>query len=117
MSPPPVLAAGQTPLHYAARKGSVEIVRELRAAGAWVDLKDESGSTPLQEAAKKGHVAVVEALLAAGASVNLQNSTGTHLNDQQEGWVKRGSEGIEDTTGSSGMDSLTTLLDNTKVRG
>src|SRR3990172_7504907 len=54
---------GKTPLHGAAARGHVEVVRALRAAaGANVNARDDFGRTPLHEAAERGHVEVVRAL-------------------------------------------------------
>ena len=38
---------GQTPLHYAAMSGSDEVVLELLAHGADIDLQDDLGETAL----------------------------------------------------------------------
>ena len=40
------MAGGWTPAHYAAEKGSVEILRALVENGASVTKKDNSGDTP-----------------------------------------------------------------------
>lgn len=69
---------GKTPLHYAAEKGNIEIVRELlkergsifTRKGAAVNILDKHGKTPLFYAAKKGNTQVVQELLEKGAAVD-----------------------------------------------
>jgi uncharacterized protein len=57
----------------AARTGHAGTVRDMIAAGANVNVKDEHGNTPLIEAARNGHDDVVRALLAAGADAKARN--------------------------------------------
>lgn len=49
------------------RKGWLDGVKLLLAAGAEVDLANKSGLSALGEAVARGHVEVAEALLEAGA--------------------------------------------------
>lgn len=60
---------GWTPLHFAARTGSVEAVQLLLDAGASVNVPDSKGVTPLHRAlATNDHVLpLIQALLMAGA--------------------------------------------------
>jgi ankyrin repeat protein len=69
-----------TPLHVAAYNADVEAVRQLLAAGALPDLRDENGYTPLLWASFRAAVAdqvpVIEALIAAGADPDAINGSG-----------------------------------------
>lgn len=48
--------SGYTPLHYAARKGHVDICKILLQNGALIDAKTNSGqATPLHKAAAAGN--------------------------------------------------------------
>lgn len=57
----------ETALHWGARSGSGEVVRQLLQAGRSPDVADQSGETPLQVAAGYGMASAVAELLAAGA--------------------------------------------------
>jgi cytohesin len=67
---------GSTPLHIAAYKGHVEIVKILLDRGADLNAKDNTGHAPLHWAAIEGHVDVVRVLLDRGANPNAKNNTG-----------------------------------------
>eukprot|EP01114_Cavostelium_apophysatum_P014797 TRINITY_DN3922_c1_g1_i1.p1 TRINITY_DN3922_c1_g1~~TRINITY_DN3922_c1_g1_i1.p1 ORF type:complete len:591 (-),score=160.58 TRINITY_DN3922_c1_g1_i1:303-2075(-) len=72
----------QTPLHIAARSGSLDCVRLLLEKGASVNSKDIKGNTPLHLAAIGGYEAMVSLLIKKGAKVteeNLDNKTAMHL--------------------------------------
>lgn len=68
------------PLHSAAYNADVETLRQLLAAGALPDLRDEKGYTALLWASFRAAVAdqvpVIEALLAAGADPDAINGSG-----------------------------------------
>ena len=51
-------------------------VKQLPAAGAPVDAREQNGTTPLMAAALEGHRQVVELLLASGAAVNARTADG-----------------------------------------
>lgn len=66
-----------TALHFAARKGHVNVVRRLLPffEGS-ADIPTKTNWTPLMMAADKGHLEVVRLLLAGGASPLAKSSTG-----------------------------------------
>jgi len=63
-------AAGRTPLHNAADKGQVEVMRVLLDAKADVNKGDVEGVTPLHISASKDGDSAVKLLLGWGAKVN-----------------------------------------------
>ncbi|KDO22630.1 TKL protein kinase [Saprolegnia parasitica CBS 223.65] len=69
--------SGWTPLHYAASKGHVDVVRLLLDKGAKFDACTTDGSTLLHCAASNGHVDVVRLLLDKGADVDASNANGS----------------------------------------
>ena len=64
---------GWTPLHYAASKGQLAMVRLLIADKAIINAPAPDGTTALMMAAFAGSEPVVRALLEAGADVTTQN--------------------------------------------
>jgi ankyrin repeat protein len=64
---------GWTPLHYAATKGQVDIIRLLREHHAYIDAESPNKSTPLMLAAMYGTVEAVKFLIEEGADVSLKN--------------------------------------------
>jgi hypothetical protein len=67
---------GTTPLHAAAEKGHIEVVKLLIENGAYVNAKDKYGWTPLHEAANNGHIEVVKVLLEHGADPDIADIIG-----------------------------------------
>jgi cytohesin len=65
-----------TPLHYAAGGGHLEVVKLLLADGADVAAKDYGGAMPLHYAAYGGHMDVAELLLANKADINAKDLNG-----------------------------------------
>ena len=66
-----VREGAKTPaLHQAAQKGDLERVKELLAAGEFVDQEDAPGRTALYFAAFFGHTQIIETLLKQGANIN-----------------------------------------------
>ena len=68
--------APNLPIHYASRKGNIEVVRQQIAAGTDVNVKNNFGSTPLHHASAAGHREIVELLIIAGADVNGKMNNG-----------------------------------------
>lgn len=67
---------GWTPLHYAATGGQPEIIRILLEAHAYIDAESPNKSTPLMLAAQYGTEDSVRLLLEAGADPLLRNQLG-----------------------------------------
>ena len=61
---------GCTPLHYAAKNGQVEVVRELLRSGADPSACDQDTESVLMWASAAGQTEVVRLILDAGADVN-----------------------------------------------
>ena len=68
---------GLAPIHQAAKRGHVEVVKWLiEEAGALVGLEDGDGETALHKASLKGHAEVVEYLIGRGAEVDGADADG-----------------------------------------
>ncbi|KAM0335464.1 hypothetical protein ACHAQA_000512 [Verticillium albo-atrum] len=67
---------GQTPLHLAALRGRVDIIKELRGSIS-PENQDRNGNTPLHWASSQGHAAAAKALLDQGASVRARDDYGS----------------------------------------
>ena len=75
-APPGPAKGGLTPLHFAARQGSVDAVRVLVAAGADVNQTSADGSSPLLVAVQNGFYGIAQFLVDSKANVNLANNRG-----------------------------------------
>ena len=64
---------GWTPLHYAATKAHVPMMRFLLENHAFIDAPSPNGTTPLMMAARYGNETSVEVLLAAKADPKVRN--------------------------------------------
>ena len=77
-SDPALVAAkdkgGETPLHWAAFSGNVDLVRFLLEKGAEVDARNGRGLTPLAFTALKGRTPAAGLLIERGADVNVRNA-------------------------------------------
>jgi|tagenome__1003787_1003787.scaffolds.fasta_scaffold20349838_2 ankyrin repeat protein len=67
---------GDTPLHLAARFGSVEEIAALAEWGANLDSVGDYGHTPLHHAAIMGRADALNALLKLGARTDIRNEDG-----------------------------------------
>jgi truncated hemoglobin YjbI len=65
-----------TPLHMAARRGSLEIAEALLDCGADVDARDSLGDTPLRRSVNCDKIPVASLLLARGADVQSVGNKG-----------------------------------------
>jgi hypothetical protein len=66
----------KTPLHIAAEKGHLEIIKGLLKFGAIIDSKSEYGKTALHFAAENGHLEIVKCLLKFGAIIDSKDKYG-----------------------------------------
>lgn len=69
----------QTPLHYAAGNGHLDVARYLLAKGADIDAIDRTGQPPLAGALGRSHPAVAEFLIARGADLGIRGEFGGML--------------------------------------
>ena len=69
-------AVDDTLLHLAARKGAVEDIEILAAAGAEIKAIGDLGNAPLHQAAIRGQVASIKKLLDLGANRDVANEFG-----------------------------------------
>ena len=67
---------GWTPLHYAATKGHIDIMRLLIENHAYLDAESPNGTTPLMMAAHYGTPMATKLLLEEGADPRLKNQLG-----------------------------------------
>jgi ankyrin repeat protein len=69
----------QTPLHLAAMRGAVDMVKTLVNSGANLHKVDLDGSHPIHLAASQGHLSLVKLMLTMGASLHAKDYTGKTL--------------------------------------
>ena len=67
---------GWTPLHYAATKGNIDIMRLLIENHAYLDAESPNGTTPLMMAAHYGTPMATKLLLEEGADPRMKNQLG-----------------------------------------
>jgi ankyrin repeat protein len=65
-----------TPLHYAVRDGSVDVVKLLLASKADVNARNRFGMTPLHQAVFSNRVDIAVLLVNGGADVNAEDNLG-----------------------------------------
>ncbi|UCH83917.1 MAG: ankyrin repeat domain-containing protein [Candidatus Latescibacterota bacterium] len=66
----------ETPLHFAAASGNLDLVEYLVSSGAEVDAPNNVGQTPLLYAAYDGHVEICEFLIRVGAKADFRDGRG-----------------------------------------
>ncbi len=76
---------GWSPLMYAVHHGNVDIVKELLAAGADVNLKTTRGDTALKLAQQSSNAEVIQLLKQAGAKEEYMHKEGVYM---QEGYMQ-----------------------------
>ncbi|KAM3603568.1 uncharacterized protein V6R79_025024 [Siganus canaliculatus] len=67
---------GRSPLHLAAYKGHIEVVRILLKAGCDLDIQDDGEQTALHRAAVVGNGDVISALIQEGCTLDRQDKDG-----------------------------------------
>ncbi|XP_059355159.1 ankyrin repeat domain-containing protein 6b isoform X3 [Carassius carassius] len=67
---------GRTPLHLAAYKGHIAVVRILLAAGCDLDIQDDGDQTALHRSAVVGNTDVISALIQEGCALDRQDKAG-----------------------------------------
>ncbi len=67
---------GWAPLHYAATKGNIAIIRLLLENHAYIDAESPNKTTPLMMAAMYGTVEAVKLLVEEGADIAIKNEQG-----------------------------------------
>jgi ankyrin repeat protein len=67
-------AQGWTPMHYAAKNGSLTVLLALISRGAGVDPPDNNQKTPLIVAMENAKVAVARSLIELGADIEARDS-------------------------------------------
>ena len=90
---------GWTPLHYAATKGHVEMMKLLLEMHAYIDAESPNGTTPLMMAAHYGTPLATKLLLDEGADPTPKNEKGLSaldfaLNGPEKNSVELVEEGL-----------------------
>ncbi|KAM9018635.1 ankyrin repeat domain-containing protein 6 isoform 4-T7 [Ara ararauna] len=67
---------GRTPLHLAAHKGHLHVVRVLLKAGCDLDIQDDGDQTALHRAAVVGNTDVIATLIQEGCALDRQDKDG-----------------------------------------
>jgi len=67
---------GETPLHRAAYRGHIEMVKYLVLQGAYINDIDNDGYTPLHITSYEGDIELMKYLISNGANVNAKDNIG-----------------------------------------
>jgi ankyrin repeat protein len=94
---------GDTALHYAARSGSIAIVKQLIEVGAKVDASSaSSGDTPVMFAIRRGNRDIIQTLIDAGADLTIENKKGKSARELiKEKQIVIGEDTRDDQEGSA----------------
>lgn len=104
----------RTPLHIAASKGQIQVVRFLLTNQANINLRADQGYTALHFAAEYGHKTMVELLLDNGMDVNIKTSgVGSNERTALQLAASKGFSSVVETLLARGA-SVTELDDNGK---
>jgi len=85
-----------TPLHIAAEKGLVDIVKQLLEQDAVINIQNKFGETPLHLTAMLGHHNIAELLLENHADSSIENCNGETPFDQAIILERGGSDAYRD---------------------
>lgn len=97
---------GWTPLHYAATKGHLRMIKLLLEQSAYIDAESPNKSTPLMMAALYGTLDAVKLLISEGADVLVKNELGLSALD----FAKRGNR-------SDAVELLTKIVEVKRPKG
>lgn len=64
---------GFAPIHYAARKGWIDLIEDIKSYGGDMNLVYDEDKTALSEAAENGYIDAINKLIDFGANVNGKN--------------------------------------------
>ena len=110
----------ETPLHWAARVGSLKVVEVLLEHGANINASDSTGGTPLHSAAGAGNPESIPLLMASGANWGLTDGDGkTPLELARSGARQVGDD--KDSQGQHAKEGFAAVIyiieKNMKVKG
>ncbi|MBI3833827.1 MAG: ankyrin repeat domain-containing protein [Planctomycetes bacterium] len=102
----------ETPLHWAAETGRVEVVKALLKRGANIKAQDGVGRTPLHTASQSGDVQIASLLLEAGADVSATDAERQTPLHAISGWMSiNGTEELHSKRHPEFVATASLLLD------
>ena len=66
--------AGYAPLHVAAFRNNIELIKLLIAKEAFINTTNKAGDTPLHVAVRGGNIEIIKLLIEKGADINRKNN-------------------------------------------